>query len=669
MQDYKIGPTRSFWPTVFDGYELEIHLVDHCDLQCNNCNHFSPLASPFFITKKDFKNQLNLIKERLPSIKVLMLLGGEPFLHPNLIELCQIARDLFPDIELKILTNGIILNNYDEKKIKKLENLNININISKYPNQKYKKFNNKNISYLNDRFFFCQTLVNPLGTEDVDERIYDCPNKIPCFTLKNYKIYFCQFGAHINNFCHYFFKQIPLIKNKDFIELTKNTTLQDLQNLKICQKNICKYCKPGDIVNWNHSTKTYDEYTKTEKELFLTNYNEYYQKFVNYSNFKKFAEEKFWNNVDSWYCPYSMRTFRKRQEGKIDIIIPIYRLDEQYFIKCINSIFSQSIIDDCIIYLISDCSPDKELIYDIYKKYKIKYNLILLDTQVPQSGPGIARTLGITNSYNKYFFCLDSDDYLYNNKALEILYNYAEKHNSNFVNGQTYDSEHGFVHDGHGYLYNRKIFYDNNFSYGKFIYNEDKYLSLQISKYYQSYNDLLLEEPVYYYNRNNNSMGKEIDYLYMIINELIMILYFYKNFLQNVDYESNKSIITYIFDTIIYNLSIIEKITNENKKLLSITKDDAICISLICVILINNQQLFNQLSNTYKNYINKLFKKEFIKLETILIFDLDSLFNRGNYIIFNNNLLNKFINNEYKNFIKQEEKKYGNQFKFESQLE
>ena len=77
-------------------------------------------------------------------------------------------------------------------------------------------------------------------------------------------------------FCHYFFKQIPLIKNKDFIELTKNTTLQDLQNLKICQKNICKYCKPGDIVNWNHSTKTYDEYTKTEKELFLTNYNEYY---------------------------------------------------------------------------------------------------------------------------------------------------------------------------------------------------------------------------------------------------------------------------------------------------------------------------------------------------------------------------------------------------------
>ena len=53
-----------------------------------------------------------------------MLLGGEPFLHPNLIELCQIARNILPEIEIKILTNGIILNNYDTKKLKKLEELN-----------------------------------------------------------------------------------------------------------------------------------------------------------------------------------------------------------------------------------------------------------------------------------------------------------------------------------------------------------------------------------------------------------------------------------------------------------------------------------------------------------------------------------------------------------------
>ena len=39
----------------------------------------------------------------MPSIKTLMLLGGEPFLHPQLIELCKIAREIFPDILLNIL--------------------------------------------------------------------------------------------------------------------------------------------------------------------------------------------------------------------------------------------------------------------------------------------------------------------------------------------------------------------------------------------------------------------------------------------------------------------------------------------------------------------------------------------------------------------------------------
>ena len=70
----------------------------------------------------------------MPSIKTLMLLGGEPFLHPQLIELCKIAREIFPDILLNILTNGIILSdNYPEEKINELKSLNVLTSISQYP--------------------------------------------------------------------------------------------------------------------------------------------------------------------------------------------------------------------------------------------------------------------------------------------------------------------------------------------------------------------------------------------------------------------------------------------------------------------------------------------------------------------------------------------------------
>lgn len=598
-----------------------------------------------------------------------MLLGGEPFLHPNLIELCQIARNIFPEIEIKILTNGIILNNYDTKKLKKLEELNIHISISKYPNQDYKDFsNNKNISYLNDRFFFDQTLVDPLGKQDNKTRIYSCPNRIPCFTLKDFKIYFCQFGAHINNFCNYFFKQIPLIENKDFIKLTEKTNLQDLQNLKLCEKNICKYCRPGDVVDWDQSTKTYDEYTKTEKELFLTNYNEYYKKFVDFSNFQDFSKKKSWNNVDSWYVPDRMRTFRKRNEGKIDIIIPFYTVNKIYFQKCLDSVFKQSIINDCVIYLISDNSPDKRYVYEFYKTYNKIYNIILLDTQKTKSGPASARTLGINNSFNKYFFCLDSDDYFYDNEALENLYIYAENNNYGIVNGQTYDKNE-FIHDAHSYLYNREFFIKNNFSYGKFIYNEDRFLSLQIFNFYNGVIPFL-EQPIYVYNRNNESMGKDINFLYMTINELIVFTYFYRRYLTNKKYEDNHFIFEHIFNKIIVNLSIIEKITDKDKEYLKdIKQEEAICLSLICLILIDDKILFNKLPLFYKDLLNKIKKEDFIKLNNTVLFNLNSLFNKGNYILDNNKLIKQFINKEYIDFIKYEEEKYGNQFKLQNKLE
>jgi glycosyltransferase involved in cell wall biosynthesis len=42
------------------------------------------------------------------------------------------------------------------------------------------------------------------------------------------------------------------------------------------------------------------------------------------------------------------------------------------------------------------------------------------------SGPGVARNLGINESFSKYIYFLDSDDFLLNPCLLEDLYNLAE---------------------------------------------------------------------------------------------------------------------------------------------------------------------------------------------------------------------------------------------------
>ena len=165
-------------------------------------------------------------------------------------------------------------------------------------------------------------------------------------------------------------------------------------------------------------------------------------------------------------------------------------------------------------------------------------------------------------------------------------------------------------------------------------------------------------------------MGKDINFLYMTINELIVFTYFYRRYLTNKKYEDNHFIFEHIFNKIIVNLSIIEEITDKDKEYLKdIKQEEAICLSLICLILIDDKILFNKLPLFYKDLLNKIKKEDFIKLNNTVLFNLNSLFNKVNYILDNNKLIKQFINKEYINFIKYEEEKYGNQFKLQNKLE
>lgn len=584
-----------------------------------------------------------------------MLLGGEPFLHPQLIELCKIAREIFPDILLNILTNGIILSdNYPEEKINELKSLNVLTSISQYPAQNYKEFpEGKYFTYLNNRFFFCQTRVNLQGTEDPTIRPTQCSNRIPCFTLKDYKIFFCQFGAHINNFCKYFHKQIPLIENKDFIRLTEETTLTDLQSLKDTVHNICRYHASEEMINWNPSSKSFDEYTKSKKELFLTNYKKYYQDFVDYFYFIDFSQKHYWERVDEWYSEADMRCYRKRNEGKIDIIIPIYKFNKKLLKKCIDSVINQTIIEDCVIYLISNNSPQESELYDIYSQYWPGYNIILLKTETNEQGPAFARTVGINNSYNTYFFCLDADDELYDKNSLELMYNYAEDNKIGILQGYTVTSvlNGNFKEanpDGHSLLYNRQFFKINNFDYSNFIFNEDRYMLLQIYNYYNC-RVPTIEKIVYKYNQNSEtSMGKEIFENYICFNDIFVLTYYYLN------NQLSTKMPQHIFNQILYRI--------KNLKIEQPDYNDIKLSIISCVLLINSKELYDQLPNEYQKTIDQILKNENIRFNNIFIWDKKSLFNRFNYFLQNNNLCKKYLNDEYiKNIIQKEEKSYVSQ--------
>ena len=249
-KDYRGIPpyTHSLWKSVYDGVSLEIQVVDHCNLNCAGCNHFSPLATPWFIDINDFRNQVIMANEKIPNIKVFMIVGGEPTLHPQLFELCKIAREIFPKekTQLKVLSNGLNMKNIIKHKKEYLD-MDIMFDITAYSNYtNYKEveecqeygiaFNHQ------ERLFMRQQLVNENGNTDPVKAYYQyCPHEIPCFTLKNYKIYICPFSAFLDIYCKKYNLNIPE-EEKDYLQLEDINSLEDLHNFIFSPKKICKYC-------------------------------------------------------------------------------------------------------------------------------------------------------------------------------------------------------------------------------------------------------------------------------------------------------------------------------------------------------------------------------------------------------------------------------------------
>ena len=42
---------------------LEHHIVDHCNLNCVGCSHFSPISNPWFEDIEDFKRDFERLAE------------------------------------------------------------------------------------------------------------------------------------------------------------------------------------------------------------------------------------------------------------------------------------------------------------------------------------------------------------------------------------------------------------------------------------------------------------------------------------------------------------------------------------------------------------------------------------------------------------------------------
>lgn len=89
--------------------QAEMHISDACNLNCRGCTHFSPLFHSIDAELASRLEDVRKLAGKVTHILDFYLLGGEPFLNPEIGAYVEGIRKILPRTRLTIVTNGLLV--------------------------------------------------------------------------------------------------------------------------------------------------------------------------------------------------------------------------------------------------------------------------------------------------------------------------------------------------------------------------------------------------------------------------------------------------------------------------------------------------------------------------------------------------------------------------------
>lgn len=323
---------------------------------------------------------MEIFKSKITNLKTLNLVGGEPLLHKQIIDLCKTARNILPNIIINLHSNGIILNTIKNNELQELYNTyKINFYFSLYPINSYlnnykkqvERFEQLNIpmNWSHTYLYLNKFTLNRLNSKNIN----CCKNNNiaqPSFLVKGEYIYLSCLPLHTiqstliteeNNLNN----RIKLSELKDENELLNLITIPLL--------NCCKNCELNSIPLLNLYLNNYPKYEN------LTNY------LYDIGNF--IQNPFFFENIKSTSSKIEFESFLNRcLNGWLDIFIPFSKENSKNidFIQFKELLNSQININKCNLYFINidnDTETQKKWFENFYLTSDLKLNTYFLNAK------------------------------------------------------------------------------------------------------------------------------------------------------------------------------------------------------------------------------------------------------------------------------------------------
>ncbi|MDR1612705.1 MAG: radical SAM protein [Planctomycetota bacterium] len=235
---------------------FETHLVDHCNLPCAGCSHFSPIA-PEHYADPDLFARVMLELARKVELKRVRLLGGEPLLHPEVNKFMIAARRAYPEARIGIVTNGLLLKAMKDDFWETAAAHDIVFDISRYPVNadkldayvrlvEEKGCRKGNIAQRSDMGY----ILNSRGDSDPAVAYKRCRELYKSHVnMRGRRLYLCG-RCYLDYFNDFFGQNYPLDRGIDIFEASGD----ELFRYVTTPIELCKYClETRPFVNWSRS--------------------------------------------------------------------------------------------------------------------------------------------------------------------------------------------------------------------------------------------------------------------------------------------------------------------------------------------------------------------------------------------------------------------------------
>lgn len=233
---------------------IGIPIVEHCNLNCKGCLHFCHKGqTPYYYGLENYIKDLKQLHVHFDNVGIFRIYGGEPLLHPKLHFFIEATHREFPNSQINLLTNGILLPLINEQLIRTLKENKVKICWTIYPVMNRRKIklvygilNKHGLNYEAkevDEFYAC---FNSRGNTEKEFAFQRCSGKY-CHVLRNGKISNCPaplVGQYINSFG----------ANIDFsdgmLDIYDAIDTDEILHFLESSHNACRYCTVPRLFKW-----------------------------------------------------------------------------------------------------------------------------------------------------------------------------------------------------------------------------------------------------------------------------------------------------------------------------------------------------------------------------------------------------------------------------------